>query len=101
MPDWSGNRAELDMKKALREGTYADLNVYIFPSIDYYHGEAIPDGITVMGIADEFPSAVESQSEAWFQDGILLRFDTLPRGTSEFNQGNTLVHEAGHWLGCE
>jgi hypothetical protein len=31
-PDWAGN-CKLEMKKALHNGTYADLNVYFFPRI--------------------------------------------------------------------
>ncbi|KAH7377398.1 hypothetical protein BKA66DRAFT_572194 [Pyrenochaeta sp. MPI-SDFR-AT-0127] len=89
-PDWTSNQAELAMKKFLRKGTYADLNIYIFPSIDYYHSAAFPKWVIVMGIVDAFPSAVMPQSEAWFQDAVLLRSDVLPGGTSSFNQGNTL-----------
>jgi hypothetical protein len=33
-------------------------------------------------------------------DEIVIRFDTFPGGTlSPFNEGDTVVHEVGHWLG--
>ena len=32
-------------------------------------------------------------------DGIVIRFTTLPGGSSTERQGGTLVHECGHWLG--
>jgi hypothetical protein len=31
------------MKRALRKGTYADLNVYILPLIEYYYGRPLQE----------------------------------------------------------
>lgn len=33
------------------------------------------------------------------EDGAVIKFDTVPGGSSRERQGSTLVHEAGHWLG--
>lgn len=35
-----------------------------------------------------------------YDDGVVIRFSTLPGGTSvPYDQGKTMVHEVGHWLG--
>lgn len=35
-----------------------------------------------------------------YDDGVVIRFSTLPGGTSApYDQGKTMVHEVGHWLG--
>jgi hypothetical protein len=32
-------------------------------------------------------------------DGMYIRFNSLPGGSSLYRQGSTVIHEAGHWLG--
>ena len=41
-----------------------------------------------------------SYNDAPENDGVVLRFSTLPGGAlAPFNLGGTLVHEVGHWVG--
>lgn len=93
--DWTVNsqyandQAELAMKRALRKGTYADLNVYFVPGTQY------------LGYA-YFPQAVTSGSTAFYRDGVVIRSSTVPGGSqTSYNLGHTATHEIGHWLGCE
>jgi hypothetical protein len=48
-----------------------------------------------------FPDSVKSSAgRINTDDGIVLRFDTLPGGDLfPYNGGDTAVHEVGHWLG--
>jgi hypothetical protein len=84
-----GTGAERRMKSALRQGGADALNIYT----------SAPGG-GVLGWAT-FPDGVKSSSGVInSNDGIVIRFDTLPRGTlSPYNEGDTGVHEVGHWLG--
>ena len=91
--DWTVNasyandRAELAMKKALRKGTYADLNVYFLPGTQY------------LGYA-HFPRAVTAGSNAFYLDGVVIRSSTVPGGSEvPYDLGHTGTHEIGHWLG--
>lgn len=87
--NYANDRAELAMKKALRKGTYADLNVYFTPGTQY------------LGYA-YFPKAVASGSNAFYLDGVVIRSSTVPGGSEpDYNLGHTATHEIGHWLGCE
>lgn len=48
-PEWSDNCKEYEMKKSLRKGTYADLNVYFFPVIGCVGALTIPPHEMVFG----------------------------------------------------
>lgn len=92
--DWTVNsqyandQAETAMKRALRKGTYADLNVYFTPGTRY------------LGYA-YFPQAVTAGSTAFYRDGVVIRSSTVPGGSEPlYNLGHTATHEVGHWLGC-
>ncbi|KAF1930556.1 zincin [Didymella exigua CBS 183.55] len=85
--NYANDNAELAMKKALRKGTYADLNVYFTPGTQY------------LGYA-YFPQAVTSGSNAYYLDGVVIRSSTVPGGSeTNYNLGHTATHEIGHWLG--
>lgn len=79
------------LKKALRCGTYSDLNLY-------FHTD-LSGGI--LGTCT-LPSQVSAGSAAsqYYSDGCNINANTMPGGSlTGYNQGMTAVHETGHWLG--
>ncbi|KAJ7142829.1 hypothetical protein C8R44DRAFT_924514 [Mycena epipterygia] len=77
------------MKSALRTGGVADLNVY---TVDFVSGS----GAGLLGYST-FPS---SYSGAPTDDSVVMLFSSTPGGsTTNYNLGQTLTHEAGHWIG--
>ncbi|KAK7424069.1 hypothetical protein QQX98_000679 [Neonectria punicea] len=85
--NYANDRSELAMKKALRKGTYADLNVYFMPGTAY------------LGYA-YFPTTVTTGSNNFYYDGVVIRSSTVPGGSqTDYNLGHTATHEVGHWLG--
>jgi hypothetical protein len=84
-----GTNGESRMKSALRQGGANALNIYTTaPSGGVLGWSTFPDGVKY------------SFGSINSKDGIVINFDTLPRGTlSPYNEGDTVVHEVGHWLG--
>ncbi|KAM3070215.1 hypothetical protein ACMFMG_010052 [Clarireedia jacksonii] len=86
---WASDGAELTMKKALRKGTYADLNVYFQYSLG--------DGI--LGYC-YFPTTATSGSNDFYYDGCTILYSTVPGGSeTNYNEGKSATHEVGHWFG--
>lgn len=77
------------MKKVLRKGSYADLNLYTV---------ALPEGL--LGISAPPEANLTAGSELFAWDGVIITSNSLP-GTdlAHYDRGYTAVHEIGHWLG--
>jgi hypothetical protein len=83
----NGKGAEADMKQTLKQGGNNALNVYS------------NSGAGFLGWA-YYPSIVDSPQA--YLDGIVLNWESLPHVSDTFldryDEGETLTHEAGHWL---
>ena len=85
----AGSSAYNQMYSALSVGDARTLNVYIHAPYVRKKG----DTLGLSGYPWEYLSDPTG-------DGISISYLTLPGGAFEtYNQGKTLVHEAGHWLG--
>ncbi|KAF3915469.1 Ulilysin [Orbilia brochopaga] len=82
-PDEEGTK----MKKALRQGSYAALNIYFRPL-----------GQGLLGIC-VFPEDIEVGSDTFMADGCQVHSDTIPGGSfAPYDEGKTATHEIGHWF---
>ncbi|CCA68069.1 related to metalloprotease MEP1 [Serendipita indica DSM 11827] len=80
-----GNAYQTAMKNALRQGGRDTLNVY-----------TVNFGDDTLGYAT-WPWNYAGNPR---NDGVVIKYNTVPGGSSSnYNQGKTLTHEVGHWLG--
>jgi hypothetical protein len=99
MPEWAENCKEEEMKKSLRRGTYADLNVYFHPKMSCIDGAEMEDD-SYLGYSAGLGLPTYASSTETLLSGVHVRADTVPGSNlSHYNQGATVVHEVGHWLG--
>ncbi|KAI0332454.1 metalloprotease [Cubamyces sp. BRFM 1775] len=81
--------AQNQMKQQLRQGGAADFNVYTVGFTDSAF-------LGLLGYST-FPADYAGDTT---DDGSVILFSSLPGGsTPNFNEGKTLTHEAGHWVG--
>lgn len=86
---WAMDTDELNMKRALRKGSYRDLNIYFQPRL----------ARGALGYAT-LPVSTSRGSPQFIRDGVSLDSGTVPGGSRQrFNKGKTGTHEIGHWLG--
>ncbi|MBC8312543.1 MAG: thrombospondin type 3 repeat-containing protein [Candidatus Marinimicrobia bacterium] len=80
---WFNNDNESQYKSQLAISPSTTLNIYTTSASGY------------LGYA-YFPN---SYSESSHMHGVVLNYDTLPGGAWPYNEGDTGVHEVGHYLG--
>jgi hypothetical protein len=114
--------AQGQMKTSLRKGGANVLNIYTlspYVSNEVHHAclhtfiRIRPQSILVSPFCSfvkhskngvlgwaTLPDGVENSGRINSNDGVVIRYDTLPGGSLfPYNEGDTAVHEVGHWLG--
>jgi hypothetical protein len=87
-PEDADAATELAMKSALRRGGKRDLNIYINAPAGGYLGWAT------------FPWSLDDGDPKTLRlDGVVVHNASIPGGSAPYDQGDSLVHEVGHWLG--
>jgi hypothetical protein len=80
-----GSIDEADAKAALRQGSGDDLNLYL----------ANPGGGLLGWATFPWDYAIDP-----LDDGVVVLFDSIPGGAAfPYDEGDTAVHEVGHWMG--
>ncbi|MBI1346169.1 zinc metalloprotease [bacterium] len=87
--DWffhsPGSQAERNMKLSLGADSSEFLNIY-------------STGLSYVGLLGyaKFPWNQRKSPEL---DGVVISYDSIPGGLAPYDEGDTAVHEVGHWLG--
>jgi hypothetical protein len=81
--DWSNDNAELEMKQALRQGTYSSLNLYFQKHLaDDAFGYCY------------YPDTTNGADEVFYRDGCVIKYSTVPGGSeTDFNEGKTVTRK--------
>ncbi|KAL3424640.1 metalloprotease [Phlyctema vagabunda] len=88
---WANDQNELAMKRALRKGTYADLNLYFQTYLQ-------EDNLGYCYYPVRSPGSATSTTTV--TDGCSVVASTIPDGGfTNYELGGTAVHEVGHWFG--
>jgi hypothetical protein len=83
--NWASGSDELGMKSALRKGDASVLNAYFVNFSD-----------SLLGYAT-FPWSYDKDP---VYDGVVNHYASVPGGRlTQYNEGDTMVHEVGHWMG--
>lgn len=86
---WATNGDSMGMKRKLRKGNYATLNLYFITDIG--------QGNTGYCF---YPTSVSQGSEDFYRDGCTMSAWTAPGGgNSRFSYGRITTHQVGHWGG--
>ncbi|KAI0965278.1 metalloprotease [Xylaria arbuscula] len=87
--NWAADGAEQAMKKALRKGTYSDLNIYFLGNL----------GGGLLGYCYFPVSSHATGSTNFILDGCTILGQSVPGGSAApYNLGGTATHEIGHWM---
>ena len=90
--DWATGVDALEMKTFVRQGTYADLNIYYVSDMHETTGDWY-------GYCN-FPGDTSADASILVLDGCVIDTGTLPGGNlPPYNIGSTTTHEVGHWFG--
>jgi hypothetical protein len=85
---WARDGDEMAMKKALRKGDYAALNLYYLSDLGQNLGYCY------------FPTNASPGTTAFIRDGCSILATSVPGGSAApYNEGGTTTHEVGHWFG--
>lgn len=85
--NWRFEKDDKPAKRALHQGSFNDLNIYIADL-----------GNTLLGYAF-YPTANEDRL---FRDGLVVNKESLPGGSFDpYGRGDTATHEIGHWMNLQ
>ncbi|KAK8172568.1 hypothetical protein BKA80DRAFT_263272 [Phyllosticta citrichinensis] len=96
-PHYARGYSQRQMKRDFHRGSYSTLNVYFV--------DRIRRSMEIFGRGTLPLPDMRSDDRFFLEDGVLISIRALP-GFSTFSEydaeeGKTLLHETGHWLGLE